>query len=152
MNIRRFIRVLLTLGAALVSTAALAAPVVKNAWIPEQPPGAMANAVFMVIDNPGDQMVALDKVNAPGFKEVQMHKSVEVNGMHKMIEQKQIDVPAHGHTTLAPGGYHIMLIGPSKRLTAGETLPVTLHFSDGSQQTIDVPVRKREGMMGGMNH
>lgn len=152
MNIRRFARALLALSAVLASSAAFAAPVVKNAWIPEQPPGAMANAVFMVIDNPSDQMVALDKVSARGFKEVQMHESVEVNGMHKMIEQKQIDVPAHGHTALAPGGYHIMLIGPSKRLTAGETLPVTLHFSDGSQQTIDVPVRKREGMMGHMNH
>jgi len=150
MKMRRY-SLVLALGAALMSTSALAAPVVKNAWIPEQPPGAMANAAFMVIDNPDGHMVALDKASAPGFREVQLHKSIQKNGMHRMIKQKQIDVPAHGETKLAPGGYHIMLIGPSKRLTAGEKLPLTLHFTDGSQQTIEVPVRKRPGM-GHMAH
>lgn len=150
MNKRRY-SLALALSAALMSTSALAAPVVKNAWIPEQPPGAMANAVFMVIDNPDDHMVALDKASAPGFREVQLHKSIEKNGMHRMIMQKQIDVPAHGETKLAPGGYHIMLIGPKKRLTAGEKLPLTLHFTDGSQQTIDVPVRRRKDLGMGMD-
>lgn len=131
-----------------LSSAAVAAPVVSNAWIPEQPPGAMASAVFLNMSNNTNQPEALVKAEAPGFKRVELHKSIEVNGMHKMIEQKEIIVPAHGETKLAPGGYHIMLIEPAKRLVAGDTLPVTLTFADGSLETINVPVKKRSAMSG----
>lgn len=131
----------------VMSGAAFAAPVISDAWIPEQPPGAMANAVFLHMKNPTDKPEALVKAAAPGFRQVQLHKSVKVNGMHKMIEQKEIIIPAHGETDLAPGGFHIMLIGPEKRLQAGNKLPVTLTFADGTHETIDVPVKKRSAMM-----
>ncbi|MDD4965715.1 copper chaperone PCu(A)C [Halothiobacillus sp.] len=135
-----------------MSGGAFAAPVISDAWIPEQPPGAMANAVFLNMNNQTDKPEALVKAEAPGFKLVQLHKSIEVNGMHKMIEQKEIVVPAHGETRLAPGGYHIMLIQPEKRLQAGDSLPVTLTFADGSHETITVPVKKRPAMPGMMKH
>ncbi|WP_407276298.1 copper chaperone PCu(A)C [Halothiobacillus sp. DCM-1] len=132
---------------------ALAAPAISGAWIPEQPPGAMASAVFLTMKNTSDQPEALVRATAPGFKEVQLHRSIEENGMHKMIEQKEIQVPAHGETLLAPGGYHIMLIGPEQAIKAGMTIPVTLYFADGSHETLTVPVKKRAEMMnGGMQH
>lgn len=136
----------------LTSLASQAAPVISGAWIPEQPPGAMANAVFLVMKNSGDRPDALVKAAAPGFKAVQLHKSIQVNGMHRMIEQKEIVIPAHGETRLAPGGYHIMLIGSSKSLVAGDHVPVTLFFSDGSKETLQVPVKKRAAMPGMMSH
>ncbi|HQT42455.1 MAG TPA: copper chaperone PCu(A)C [Halothiobacillus sp.] len=136
----------------VVSGVAAAAPVISEAWIPEQPPGAMANAVFLDMKNGTDKPEVLVKAAAPGFKEVQLHKSIEVNGMHKMIEQKEIVVPAHGETRLAPGGFHIMLIGPEKALVAGEAVPVTLTFADGSTEIITVPVKKRSMMPGRMSH
>ncbi len=133
---------------------AVAAPVVTGAWIPEQPPGAMASAVFLTMKNTSDTSEALVRAAAPGFKEVQLHRSIEENGMHKMIEQKEIVVPAHGETRLAPGGYHIMLIEPTETIKAGMTVPVTLYFADGSHETLTVPVKKRSSMMpeGGMKH
>lgn len=143
------------LVAALLSAtgSAVAAPVVTGAWIPEQPPGAMASAVFLTMKNTSDKPEALIRATAPGFKEVQLHRSIEVDGMHKMIEQKEITVPAHGETVLAPGGYHIMLIEPTEAIKAGMTIPVTLYFADGSQETLTVPVKKRSSMMpGGMTH
>lgn len=135
-----------------MSGAAFAAPAISDAWIPEQPPGAMASAVFLNMTNATDKPEALVKAEAPGFKRVELHRSIEVDGMHKMIEQKEIVVPAHGETKLAPGGYHIMLIQPEKRLQAGDTLPVTLTFADGSRETITVPVKKRTAMPGIMKH
>ncbi len=134
-----------------ISGMAAAAPVISEAWIPEQPPGAMASAVFLDMKNNSDKPEALVKAAAPGFKEVQLHKSVEVNGMHQMIEQKEILVAPHGETKLAPGGFHIMLIGPEKALVAGETVPVTLSFADGTSETLNVPVKKRP-MMPMMKH
>ncbi|HQS01754.1 MAG: hypothetical protein B7Y07_00485 [Halothiobacillus sp. 24-54-40] len=141
------------IGSVLISMSgmAAAAPVISEAWIPEQPPGAMASAVFLDMKNTSDKPEALVKAAAPGFKEVQLHKSIEENGMHKMIEQKEIAIAPHGETKLAPGGFHIMLIGPEKALVAGETVPVTLSFADGSSETLNVPVKKRP-MMPMMKH
>jgi len=141
------------IGSILIALSgmAVAAPVISEAWIPEQPPGAMASAVFLDMKNTSDKPEALVKATAPGFKEVQLHKSIEVNGMHKMIEQKEISVAPHGETKLAPGGFHIMLIGPEKALVAGETVPVTLSFADGSSETVTVLVKKRS-MMPMMKH
>lgn len=136
------------LGASLAAQAA--APAISGAWIPEQPPGAMASAVFLTLTNPSDHPEALVGASAPGFKMVQMHKSVEVDGMHRMIQQKKIVIPAQGETRLAPGGYHIMLIGPKTPLVAGDQVPVTLTFSDGTKETVQVPVKKRDSMPGMM--
>jgi copper(I)-binding protein len=44
-----------------------------------------------------------------------------------------------------------MLIGPEKALVAGETVPVTLSFADGSSETVTVLVKKRS-MMPMMKH
>ncbi len=143
----------LAAGFCLGIGSAVASPVVSGAWIPEQPPGAMASAVFLTMKNESDQPEALVRATAPGFKEVQLHRSIEENGMHKMIEQKEIIVPAHGETVMAPGGYHIMLIEPTEAIKAGMTIPVTLYFADGSKETLTVPVKKRSSMMpGGMPH
>ncbi|MDA3875462.1 MAG: copper chaperone PCu(A)C [Halothiobacillus sp.] len=136
----------------MMSFAAQAAPVISGPWIPEQPPGAMASAVFLTMKNSSDQPEALIKATAPGFKAVQMHKSIQVDGMHRMIEEKEIAIPAHGETQLAPGGYHIMLIGPKNPLVAGDHVPLTLTFSDGTKETLQVPVKKRAAMTDMMSH
>jgi hypothetical protein len=38
-----------------------------------------------------------------------------------------IPIPAHGTTSLSPGGYHLML-DLRHDLKAGETIPLRLHF------------------------
>jgi copper(I)-binding protein len=46
----------------------------------------------------------------------------------RMREVDAIPVPARGAVTLRPGGLHLMLIGLTRPLAAGETVPVTLRF------------------------
>jgi len=60
----------------------------------------------------------------------------------KMRQVKQIDLPAQGTTTLKPGGLHVMFLGLKSELSSGQPVPVTLIFEDGSQTTIQAPVRK----------
>lgn len=138
--------------AAALAAPLQAAPEVSGAWVPEMPPGAHAYGAFMVLDNPDDAPVALVRAEAPGFAKIELHESVNVDGMHRMIEMEEIAVPAGGQTLLKPGSYHVMLIGPEQRLVAGDRVPLTLHFSDESVVTIEAEVRKREQMMGGHGH
>ena len=105
-------------------------------------------AAFMVIENDEDKEVRVVNAYAPGFSTIELHKSVEENGMHKMLKQDAMVVPAMGSLTLKPGSYHIMLIGvQDPRPKAGDVIPVRLDFEGGKQMTVQVPVKKRADMM-----
>ena len=42
-------------------------------------------------------------------------------------------VPAGGRATFSPGGYHLMLMGLTRPLKAGDAVPVTLTFASGAK-------------------
>jgi copper(I)-binding protein len=65
-----------------------------------------------------------------------------MGGMMNMRQVESIPVPAKGSVELKPGGYHVMLIGLTKDLKAGDTLPVTLTFEPGG--TVKVTAKVRE--------
>ncbi|KTG17476.1 hypothetical protein AUR63_09200 [Guyparkeria sp. XI15] len=121
---------------------------VSEPWVALAPPGAHATAGFMELHNPGDEPVDLVAADADGFDAVELHRSVNENGMHRMIEQERITVPAGGSVRLAPGGYHVMLIGIQRELAEGENVTLELTLADGSRQTVDAPVTPRGQAMG----
>src|SRR5690554_7234969 len=66
---------------------------VDSPWVALAPPGAQATAAFMELHNPGDEPVDLVGVHAEGFQAIELHRSINEDGMHRMIEQKRITVP-----------------------------------------------------------
>ncbi len=136
--------------AALLSLPLVAMAEVKvvEPWIPEAPPTAHAMAAFMVLENDKDHPVRVIAAHAPGFDTIELHKSVEENGMHKMLKQDALVIPAMGSLELRPGGYHVMLIGvQDPRPKAGDVIPVRLDLEDGTHITVETPVKKRADMM-----
>ena len=103
----------------------------------------------MTLVNDSDQAIVITGVSNPDFGAVEMHLSKEVNGMARMFPQKQLTVPAKAQLELKHGSYHLMLFEPRKTIKAGDTSQFTFSYSDGSQQTFTVPVKKNTG---GMNH
>ena len=53
----------------------------------------------------------------------------------------RLEIPAGGTVQLAPGGYHIMLIGLTKDLKVGDTVQVTLKFEKAGDVTVTAQVR-----------
>jgi hypothetical protein len=53
----------------------------------------------------------------------------------------RLEIPAGGTVQLAPGGYHIMLIGLTKDLNVGDTVQVTLKFEKAGDVTVTAQVR-----------
>ena len=73
------------------------------------------------------------------------------NGMMKMAELTAgLPLPAGQAVALAPGGNHLMLIGLTTPLVAGETVPLTFQFA--SAPTITVQAQVRQPAMDGMDH
>lgn len=115
---------------------------IKNAWSPEAPPTARVMAGYMEIHNNGKDEVLIEKVTSPQFKSIEMHRTVEKNGMSMMVWQPHVHVPPGKVTMLQPGGKHLMMMRPLKRLKAGDKIKLTLYLSDKTQQTVMATVRK----------
>jgi copper(I)-binding protein len=52
-----------------------------------------------------------------------------------------IPIPARGEQVLRPGGYHLMLMEPTRALAVGDVVTLTLRFRSGRSLTVEVPVR-----------
>lgn len=153
---RPLVSYLTVLLLALPGTASQAADLRIHApYVRLPPPGAVATGAFMRIENAAASDRQLMRAESPVAKTVELHTHINEGGMMKMRAVPAIAIKAGDQTELKPGSFHIMLIGLTQSLKAGDTIPITLIFDDHSQQQINAPIRPihAEGAAhGGMNH
>jgi copper(I)-binding protein len=139
---------------ALFSMSAFAGNLaLSNAWIRYLPAGVPA-AGYFTLSNHGDHPVTLKGVRSAAFSMVMLHRSVQENGVSKMLPVDSVEVPAGGTLEFKPGGYHLMLMSPTSKITPGDEIPLTLEFTDDETLTGNFAVRGPAGNMndmGGMN-
>lgn len=116
---------------------------ITDAWISEAPPTVSTLAAYAKITNQSNEDKVLTSVSSPTFTRIELHLSMLVDGMAQMKKQDSLMIEAHNSIALSPGAYHLMLFNPEKPLKAGDNAIVHFNFSDGSSNTIDVPVKKR---------
>jgi periplasmic copper chaperone A len=126
------LRSLAVAAAMAVASPAVAAPQVLEAWSRPAAQGT-TGAGFMTLANPDAKPDALVAVESPLAREVQVHQSSMKDGIASMQRVTRVPVPAGGRVTFAPGGYHLMLMGLTKALQAGDTVPATLTFASGAK-------------------
>ena len=114
---------------------------VHDAYVPEAPPGTAMLAGYVTVTNPSRQTITLVGASSPDFATVTMHQTQHHDHMASMAPIKSLTIPAGGSRAFAPGGYHFMLMGPKRKLHAGDTVHLTLMFADHRQQTLALPVR-----------
>lgn len=78
---------------------------------------------------------------SPACGQLTLHQSLDQSGQHRMVAVRQVDVPAHGSLSFAPGNYHLMCMEPGKALKPGGSVKVTLDFADGGTLAADFAVR-----------
>lgn len=148
-----------TLAAALALLFLLPAPAraggiaVHSPWIREAPPTARVLAGYMTLVNDSAAPRYIIGAMSKGFRRVEMHDMVMEGEMARMVRQNELVVPAHSKLELKPGGLHMMLINPVKRLKQGDAVMITLSFKNGEKRMIHLPVTKKPmGGMDGMHH
>jgi copper(I)-binding protein len=132
---------LLIAAAAAAAFAAAATPLAANAaatvevlqpW--SRPAVAGTNGVgYMVLANHGRVADVLEKVESPLAARVEMHSMSMAGGVMSMKSEARVAIPAGGKTTFGPGAYHLMLIGLTRTLKAGDQVPATLSFASGAR-------------------
>jgi len=116
---------------------------IKNAWIRATDAKAKANAGYLTFVNGGAAPLTVERIESAAFDQVEMHEMSMIDGMMKMSELGELEVPAGGQVKFSPGGKHLMLIGPRKHLSRGDSVKLVLKFASGSEQTVWLGVEDR---------
>lgn len=134
---------LLGLLLALAAAPALADVAVADAWVRGTVSGQKATGAFMQLTSPAE--TALVAAASPAAKIVEIHEMKMDGGMMRMRAVDRIPLPAGKPVTLAPGGYHVMLMDLARPLKEGDSVTVTLTFADkdGRRTTQDVKANVR---------
>jgi periplasmic copper chaperone A len=129
---------------------------VENAWSRAAMQGRTGVVYLTIVDDGAADR--LTSIATPVAAKAELHESFTENGVAKMRAVGALPVAQGNKVTLAPGGYHIMLMNLKQPLRQGDAFPVTLNFEKAGQVTATVTVQKAGGSMpmghdamGGMN-
>lgn len=132
------------LAAVLIALplAAMADPGIKvdHAWSRAAMAGR-EGVVYLTITNSGapDTLTA---VSTPVAAMAQVHQTTSDNGVMKMRPVTSLPIGQDKSVTLAPGGYHIMLMNLKQTLEQGNSFPVTLTFAKAGPITTTAVIEK----------
>ncbi len=134
-------------ASAQTTAATFEFPLVEDLWMRAAPPNARMLAAYITVENNTEQNMTLIGAFAPDFGMAEIHKTVEVDGMLKMREQKELALAVGSSLVMEPGGLHIMLMMPKKKFVVGEEVRICLVYQDqtGDEhvQHLDFPVMKK---------
>jgi len=152
-------------GAALLAGLALSLAVqahdykigditIEHPWARTTVPGQPAGGAYLNIENHGKHNDKLIGAISPVVKSVEIHTMSMDGNVMKMREVGSIDIKPGEKITMQPGnGYHIMLIGLSQQLKAGDKIPLTLTFEKSGKLDVTLFVEDNNGAtMAPMDH
>jgi periplasmic copper chaperone A len=114
---------------------------IGHPWSRATPPGAQVAVGFLTIANTGQTDDRLLRLDSPVAERVEIHQMTMAAGMMRMRRLDDGLALAAGKTvTLAPGGYHLMFIRPSRAFVAGDRIKATLVFRDAGKVAVEFAV------------
>ena len=126
-------------ASAAGSTAGITA---SNAWVRPPMGTGLPAAGYLTIVNGGTTADALTGASSPIATSVEIHETMaEDSGMTGMSPVSSLAIPAGATVVLAPGGYHLMLMGLSKVPAVGDTVQITLTFQGAGRIVVQAEVK-----------
>jgi copper(I)-binding protein len=116
--------------------------VLNHAWARATPSGAAVGGAFLTIKNMGTTPDKLVGGSTPVGQKIEMHETATKDGVATMRPVLGgLSIPPGRTVTLAPGGYHIMIIGLNAPLKEGDHVPMTLQFEKAGKVDITLDVQ-----------
>lgn len=134
--------VMLVSAMVVVATATLAQQngiQIENAWSRPAMQGRVGVVYLTIVDHGAADR--LTGVSSPIAERAELHESFSEGGMAKMRPVASLTLDQSKPAVLAPGGYHIMLMGLKQPLKQGEAFPITLTFANAGEVTSQVTVQ-----------
>lgn len=103
-------------------------------------PGRTVTAGYFTVHNNSSAAVKLMSAESAAFERAELHQHTHQDGVMRMEHVAHIDIAANSSVSLQPGGLHLMLFNPQQPLLTGESVTVVLHFSNGKQLELSMPL------------
>ncbi|NYZ64068.1 copper chaperone PCu(A)C [Luteimonas deserti] len=117
---------------------------VSDTWIRETPPTAAVAGGYLTLRSGADDRLV--RVETAAAASVEIHEMRHDGGMMRMRELPDgVPLPAGAEVRLAPGGNHLMFIGPVEPMRAGAAIDATLVFEHAPRQDVRFEVRPLAG-------
>lgn len=113
---------------------------VMNPWVRATAAGQKSAAAYMGIRNPTWDTDWLIGVSAAPPAAASVHETTSASGVSGMRMIESLEIPAGGRVELKPLGPHIMVVGLTRSLREGTTLPLTLRFKNAGERKVEVRV------------
>ena len=122
---------------------------IKDAWARETVAGQTSTAAYFTIDNAGTADDRLTGITIAAPASASLHATESSGGVSRMREMSSgLAIPAGSTISLEPGATHVMIMGLSGPIKAGDTLKLGLRFEKSGEKPIDVPVSPASGPEG----
>jgi copper(I)-binding protein len=129
-------------GPASALTYKLGSLEIVQPWARATASTAPAGGGFLKITNTGKAADRLVSVSSPVAAQSQIHEMKMDGDVMRMRELEHgLEIPAGGTVTLAPGGFHIMLMGLKGPLKQGTKVPLTLVFEKAGKIDVEMDVQ-----------
>ena len=116
--------------------------VISQAWSRATPGGAKTGGGFLTIENKGNAPDRLVAVSGDFAGRIEVHEMAVKNGVMTMRPvENGLTIEPGKTVTLAPGGYHLMMLDLKAPLKQGDKLPVTLQFEKAGTVAISLDVQ-----------
>lgn len=116
---------------------------IGHPWTRATPPAAKVAGAFMSFTNEGGTADRLVGGSSPIAEKVEIHTMEMTGGIMKMRPLADgLEVPAGAKVELAPGGFHVMLIGLKQPIVEGDKVPLTLTFEKGGDIEVELAADK----------
>ena len=129
---------------AVAASATATAPLtVEGAWVRATVKGQAATGGFMTLR--ADRDLSLVGFRSAAAPQAELHEMKMDGDVMRMRAIERLPLPAGKAVALRPGGHHLMLMGLTQPLSAGQTIKLELLLQDAQGasvvQSVMVPVR-----------
>jgi periplasmic copper chaperone A len=115
---------------------------ITQAWSRATPGGAKVAGGYLTIENRGSAADRLIGGSSDIAAKVQVHEMATNNGVMTMRPlDSGLTIEPGKTVTLAPGGYHLMMLDLKGPLKRGDKLPVTLEFEKAGKVQVSFDVQ-----------
>ena len=116
--------------------------VLDHAWARATPGGAKVGSGYLTIENKGTTPDKLIGGSSPAAGKVEVHEMAVNNSVMTMRQVKDgLSIPPGKSVTLAPGGYHIMMMELKVPLKKGDKVPLTLAFEKAGEVKVTLDIQ-----------
>ncbi len=114
---------------------------IDQAWVRLSPNKDTPSAGYFVVHG-GDAATQLRDVLTDYALKVEMHESMDHDGMMMMQKVDSVDIPAKTKVAFAPGGKHLMIWGVNDTAISRGKMTLTFLLANGDRLLVDAAIQK----------